>query len=99
MICYMDSEDPYCIYLQTFGEATNVYMEYETQDPTKWECHVTCINVLEAHFVLDNTSEDTLPEGMNEHPEEEVVIDQEVFSSLVWAALHDCTNFIFFMDS
>jgi len=72
---------------------------YETQDPTKWEYDVTCINVLEAYFVLDNTAEDTLPEGMKEHPEEEVVIDQEVFSSLMWAALHDCTNFIFFMDS
>ena len=99
MICYMDSEDPYCIYLQTFGEATNVYMEYETQDPAEWEYHVTCINVLEASFVLDNTTEDTLPEGMKVHPEEEVVVDQEVFSSLMWAALHDCTNFIFFMDS
>ena len=74
-------------------------MEYETQDPAKWEYHVTCINVLEGYFVLDNTAEVTLPEGTKDHPEEEAVIDQEVFSSLMWAALHDCTNFIFFMDS
>ena len=83
MTCYMNPKDPFCIYLYTFGEATNVYMDYETQYRAHWEFYVTCINVLETHFVLDNTARDTPPEGMIEHPEDEIAINQEVFSNLM----------------
>ena len=58
-MCYMDSKDPYCIYLQTFGEAANVHMDYETRDPAKWEFYVTCVNGLK-HILSSIIQQKTL---------------------------------------